>query len=237
AAYFLLMISSSWGIERERIKPNEVYLLPLQNRESEYKEFISLHKEIENIIESDTLFQDSLLEIEEKIKTVVLSSLDISVREKFMIEDFLNISVDLFYKKEKSIAFNKVFLDENKAYAQILANELNEFYSETNHKINISVYDIQRSEPLNLIVIHFGKIQKEIEVRESKELAPLLKELDKYSIQEKGKNIYVQKQFRYYDTDKIYLIKPNQKRFWTRSQAIDDALSLVMEIANMGGQK
>ena len=41
----------------------------------------------------------------------------------------------------------------------------------------------------------------------------------------------------YYDTDKIYLIKPNQKRFWTRSQAIDDALSLVMEIANMGGQK
>lgn len=88
-----------------------------------------------------------------------------------------------------------------------------------------------------MIVIHFGKIQKEIEVRESKELAPLLKELDKYSIQEKGKNIYVQKQFRYYDTDKIYLIKPNQKRFWTRSQAIDDALSLVMEIANMGGQK
>lgn len=62
------MISSSWGIERERIKPNEVYLLPLQNRESEYKEFISLHKEIENIIESDTLFQDSLLEIEEKLK-------------------------------------------------------------------------------------------------------------------------------------------------------------------------
>ena len=79
--------------------------------------------------------------------------------------------------------------------------------------------------------------KKEIEVRDSKELVALLKELDKYSIQEKGKNIYVQKQFRYYDTDKIYLIKPNQKRFWTRSQAIDDALSLVMEIANMGGQK
>ncbi|KAA6312984.1 hypothetical protein EZS27_036173, partial [termite gut metagenome] len=27
--------------------------------------------------------------------------------------------------------------------------------------------------------------------------------------------------------------KPNQKRFWTRSQAIDDALSLIVEIANM----
>ena len=51
---------------------------------------------------------------------------------------------------------------------------------------------------------------------------------------EKGKNIYVQKQFRYYDRDKIYLIKPNQKRFWTRSQAIDDALSLIVEIANLG---
>ena len=64
----------------------------------------------------------------------------------------------------------------------------------------------------------------------------MLKELDKYSIQEKGKNLYVQKQFRYYDSDKIYLIKPNQKRFWTRSQAIDDALSFIVEIANMGSK-
>jgi len=32
------------------------------------------------------------------------------------------------------------------------------------------------------------------------------------------------------------LIKPNQKRFWTRSQAIDDATSLITEIINMEGK-
>ena len=93
---------------------------------------------------------------------------------------------------------------------------------------------MQRHDPLNLVTLHFCKKEKPIEIKQTNELSSLLKELDKYSIQEKGKNIYVQKQFRYYDRDKIYLIKPNQKRFWTRSQAIDDALSLIVEIANLG---
>ena len=67
------------------------------------------------------------------------------------------------------------------------------------------------------------------------ELASDLEKLDNFSMQEKGQNIYVRKQFRYYDTNKVYLIKPNQKRFWTCSQAVDDALSLTIEITNMGG--
>ena len=118
----------------------------------------------------------------------------------------------------------------------MLSLELNNFYSETNHKINITIYDVQRHDPLNLVVLHFCNVEKTIDVKPANELSSLLKELDKYSIQEKGKNLYVQKQFRYYDSDKIYLIKPNQKRFWTRSQAIDDALSFIVEIANMGSK-
>lgn len=59
------------------------------------------------------------------------------------------------------------------------------------------------------MVLHFCKKQKPTEIKQADELSSLLKELDKYAIQEKGKNIYVQKQFRYYDRDKIYLVKPN----------------------------
>jgi type I restriction-modification system DNA methylase subunit len=235
ATYYLLMISSSWGIERERIKPNEVYMLPFQIEESNYNSIITLHKQIENIIENDFLLQQNKSQIEKEIERIILNSLEISPKDICLIEDFLDTSLDIFYKKEKSKTFYKVPLDENIAYAKMLHQELDEFYSETNHKINLTIYDVQRFDPLNLIVIHFCDSEKPLEIKNANELAPVLKELNKYSIQEKGKNIYVQKQFRYYDNDKIYLIKPNQKRFWTRSQAIDDAFSLIMEIANMGG--
>jgi hypothetical protein len=57
-------------------------------------------------------------------------------------------------------------------------------------------------------------------------------------LQKKSDSIYVQKQVKYFDyeNDSVFLIKPNQKRFWTRSQAIDDATSLIAEIINMEGK-
>ena len=239
AAYYLHMISSSWGIERERIKPNEVYMLPFQINESDYENIVVLHKQIESIIENAPLLQDfsNISDIEKDIEKIILDSLDISLKDACLIEDFLNVSIDIFYKKGKSKAFHRTLLNENTIYAEMLSQELNSFYSETNHKISVTIYDVQRHNPLNLVVVHFSDTEKPIEQKGVQELAPLLEELNKYSLQQKGNNLYVQKQFTYYDNDKIYLIKPNQKRFWTRSLAIDDALSLITEIANMGGGK
>jgi hypothetical protein len=43
----------------------------------------------------------------------------------------------------------------------------------------------------------------------------------------------MQKNITYYDDDLIYIIKPNQKRFWTQSQAIEDAQNITLEIMGM----
>ena len=37
----------------------------------------------------------------------------------------------------------------------------------------------------------------------------------------------------YYDTDTITLVKPNSKRYWTRTQAMDDATIILSDILNM----
>ena len=81
--------------------------------------------------------------------------------------------------------------------------------------------------------MQFSQSEKDIEINISNDLVVELQKLDKYALEKKGKNIYIQKMFRYYDSNAIYLIKPNQKRFWTRSQAVDDALSLITEISKM----
>ena len=45
--------------------------------------------------------------------------------------------------------------------------------------------------------------------------------------------IYVQKNLIYYDDDKIYIVKPNQKRFWNLSSAIEDSQNITLEIMSM----
>jgi hypothetical protein len=86
-------------------------------------------------------------------------------------------------------------------------------------------------------VLHFENNVKEIELKNINNLKENLKNIDRFMFQQKTESIYVQKQLRYfvYESDTVYLIKPNQKRFWTRSQAIEDATSLIAEIINMEG--
>lgn len=232
AAYFLFMISASIGIEREELKPNEYYQLPFSFKDND---IYSLSGILDKYLSLNFFEQKSQIAIfENEIDDLIFSLYNISEKNKFLISDAFEYSFSLLIEGIKSKAFHRTQSDENVTYAKLICQELNNFYSETNHKVNITVYDVQRHDPLNLVVLHFCNEEKAIDIKQSNELSSLLKELDKYSIQEKGRNLYVQKQFRYYDGDKIYLIKPNQKRFWTRSQAINDALSLIVEIINMG---
>lgn len=92
---------------------------------------------------------------------------------------------------------------------------------------------MQSNYPLNLIVLHFGEEAKKVETQNVIELRKQLQEIDKYTVQKKTPSIYVQKHIKYYDKDTVYLIKPNQKRFWTRTQAMEDASSLIADIINM----
>jgi hypothetical protein len=76
-------------------------------------------------------------------------------------------------------------------------------------------------------------VKKDIAFKSARDFTHVLKMLNMRSLQQKRPNVYVRKQYRYYDNNSIYIIKPNQKRFWTRSQAMDDATSLIIEISNM----
>ena len=61
----------------------------------------------------------------------------------------------------------------------------------------------------------------------------LLSKIEKQLVKEKSTSIYIQKNLKFYDGNHIYIVKPNQKRYWTRSQAEDDAATLIAEIITM----
>jgi hypothetical protein len=235
AKYYLFMISASIGIEREELKPNEYYQLPFPLDDMEIYQLSDM---FDNFIQSDYINRiQNAKQFEKDIDDFLFNTFQISEKDKILISDAFECSFTLLIDGIKSKALNRVTLDENKVYAQMLRQELTDFFSEENYKINVNIYNVRHYDPLNLVVLHFGDVEKPVEVKSAVELAPLLKELNNRSVMEKGRNIYVQKQFRYYDNDTIYLIKPNQKRFWTRSQAIDDAMSLIIEIASTGGKE
>lgn len=176
---------------------------------------------------------DKIIEYENLILNELFYCLSLSKREQILIEDTLRFNLDLFKNNYNSIGFKRTLKPENKLYAQQLCSDINTFLDNSKTKVHATIYDVQLCDPLNLIVLHFNSTAKEIEIKEIQDLRNQLQILEQYTIHKKAPSIYMQKHLRYYDDNVVYLIKPNQKRFWTRSQAMDDASSLISEIINM----
>ena len=114
----------------------------------------------------------------------------------------------------------------------MLCNELNDFLDEQDLFANTTIFDINKFSPLMAIKISFDDTKKGLS--KSKEyINNELKKLDRQLWEEKAANIYFRKKLNYKVSDGVYyIIRPNQRRFWTESMAMEDASGLILEILN-----
>lgn len=231
ATYFLLLISSSWGIERERIKPNEVYAFPIVERKNIYDKLVERHKAIEELIKNSVL-QADYSALENDINKLVYDLYAIDPGEKQSIKDFLDFSVDLFHRQEGSPALHSALPQQTIEYGKIISSELNDFLEGQGLFTHATVYNINRFTPLMMIKLSFGKKKKKEVSISDEPIDSELNKLDKHLWEAKSKNIYFRKKLNYKTGDDVYIVRPNQRRFWSKSMALEDASGLILEILN-----
>ena len=145
----------------------------------------------------------------------------------------MDYSLDLFENQIKSKALYSVSKDQPKEYAEIITAELNEFLDGQNVFANATVYNLKdlKSSPLMMIKLSHENAKKDIYIS-NEPIDEELKKLDQYLWEQKAKNIYFRKKLNYKRGDDIYIIRPNQRRFWSQSMAFEDASELILEILN-----
>jgi type I restriction-modification system DNA methylase subunit len=234
--YLLFLTSSSWGIEREQVFMDEILespaLLPLLQTDTLDK-VVSLFENILSGKKSDNPFLQTDLQVaENEINAIITDDIfSFSPFGKILVNDNLEYSLDLFHKQDKSIALYPVFQNQTTEYGEIISNELNNFLDDQDLFANATVYNINRFTPLMMIKLSFESDRKEVIV--SNEFVDNeLEKLDKRLWEEKSSSIYFRKKLNYKTGDDIYIIRPNQRRFWSKSMAIEDASELILEILN-----
>jgi hypothetical protein len=225
--YYAFLTTSSWGIERDVVKHKELFEAPyilehLSEKQKEHiimlfdeklysKEFYTVNKAIEN-----------------EINKIFLSCL--SENEQYIVQHLLN-TIELFHKQEKSVSLFPISETQIKDYSKVFSQEINDFLDGQELYANLTVYDINRFTPLMMVKLTFDKNEKE--VTPSTEFVDVeLKWLDQHLWEKKSSNIYFRKKLNYKIGDDIYIIRPNQRRFWSKSMAIEDASELILEILN-----
>ncbi|WP_201608332.1 class I SAM-dependent DNA methyltransferase [Psychrobacter immobilis] len=228
ATYFLLLTSNSWGIERERIKPNEIYDLPIFEDTQISDEIIKLHKQIEAKIKD---FSFEYVTLEKQLNNLVFKLFSIDEESKQSISDFIQFQADLFHNQSKSIALHSVQQNQIRDYSQVIANSLNAFIKDQNLYVNATIFDISHYSPLMMVKLSFSKEKETIHVS-NENVSAQLKQLDEKLWEEKASNIYVRKILNYKSDDDILIVRPNQRRFWSKSMAMEDGSNLILEILN-----
>jgi hypothetical protein len=230
STYFLFMTISSYGIERDQIMKNEYLSIPINLNK---KQISAISTWINDIVYEKK--NESFLKIQyvnetffnQDIEKIINSSLNLTLKEQILINDLVEFNIDLFHNQKKSKAILPVL--DVKQYAEMLCSELNDFLEDQNLFANATIYDINIYNPLCLVKICFDT--KKTQVLSSKEnVDKELMKIDKHLWNKKSENIYFHKKLNYNDGDNIFVIRPNQRRFWSQSMAIEDASELILEI-------
>jgi type I restriction-modification system DNA methylase subunit len=226
--YFSFLTTSSWGIERDVVKHKELFEAPYLLDRLKEKKRNRIVKLFDNKLYDKDFFIVNKA-IENELNQIILS--DLSEYDRFTIQHLLN-NIDLFHKQEKSKALLPVLQEQVNIFSTLISNELNNFLDGQDLFSNATIYNnINRFSPLMMIKITFN--EKKSKTFQSNEfIDEELKKLDKHLWEEKATNIYFRKKLNYKTGNDIYIIRPNQRRFWSQSMALEDASELILEILN-----
>lgn len=227
--YYIFLTSASIGIEREEIKPNELYDLPLF---FDVNDFYQLSQFYDQYIDDNLIIREQNIKIlEQKIDDYIFNKLLLLKQiESFVIEDFVSFTLPLLKKDVSKINLHTNIKDITK-YTKSIIETLNNFLDGQDVFVNATVYDIGRFSPLMMIKLSHSQAKKDIEIS-NEQVDDELRKLDKHLWEEKSSSIYFRKKLNYKTNDDIYIIRPNQRRFWSKSMAMEDASELILEILN-----
>ncbi len=180
-----------------------------------------------------------------KLDKAIYKSFELDKSSQFLIEDFFEYTLSDFQLRKDSIGRQRTERrSENtlKKYCETFFEVINSGFGKDKHLRATIFQERENDLPVRMIAIHLNYPERKelikIDKYENEKLRELLHKLDKKVMQNESENgnIFYQRVVRIYDNDEgistIYLIKPDQKRYWLRSQALRDADEVSADIVS-----
>jgi virulence-associated protein VagC len=210
------MTSRRWLVERDELEAGEILLTPIP-------------KPTDVILKKAVDIYDNYSENEDKKETFVSEIYNLKDYEIIMINDAINYQYDSFRLKDKSHAFDKPDKVQMGVYATTISNILNKTLFMPQY-IFCTTYNSDT--PLAIACVSFGGLKEEAleSINENKLVDELLLQLDELLVEERSQSVFVKRNVRIYQKNEVYIIKPNQQKYWSYSSACRDADEVYADI-------
>jgi len=236
AKYLLFLTTSSWGVEREQIYLNELLRLPSPFEgltAKSRKKIVECFDQIYAISGDALPDRNELQRLEDSIEGELEKAFKLSEKDVVYVNDTLEFNFGIFQKGKKAKGYHRVLVSESKQYAETLLKSLSKLLEGTTLVPMVTVFESKHFAPLQLVVLELKADKMKVQQGGVAEYEESLRHIDAYLWQRQSESVYSRKTLTYYNGTRVCLIKPNQKRFWSRMQAYDDAASIVNDIMSM----
>lgn len=239
ATYYLFLTSASWGIEREQIFPSEVLNMPAPQFLLTDEGYEKLEVLVQAIIDENQKFslnQEIVLNtLKEEINKVVLQQLGLNNSHLALIDNLVDSSLAFFQEGAKSKSILPVLKTDIVRYTKRVCKNLEKLLINSKIHFWATHYQVNTSNPLSLIALHFNNRHESGTIihDESTDVSGLIKKLNQIVHNRYSESIYFRRMVKHYDSDTLFIVKPNEKRFWTEAMALEDSDTVALEMMSI----
>ncbi len=224
ARYYHFLTAGTWGVERDEVLLTEQRKLPCAIP----VEDSGLLHEIVALVDRIQASENGW-DWQQELDELVYRSYGVTSSEQHIIEDFLATAVDRHYRALEADAFVSPSTDQLSQYAQAYS----EVFVNTTGGSRVlvpTVYDGHT--PYRAVSFHLeqGGTKVPPHIAPEPELGSLLTNLERIATEQHSNSLYFRRNIKVYESEAIHIVKPAERRFWTKSAAFNDADETIAQL-------
>lgn len=231
ASYFIFMTASSWGVERNKVMTQDLVQLPVPEPNENNERLITQIIEIEGRLchsPSKSVEKD----LKKQLDKAVFDLYGLNDDERILVEDTTQITIDLYMNREKSAALKKPKATELEAYTLSFMSVIEPFFDTLKERsIAADIFDIANT-PLQVIkfsIVPYPGREQIVQTIQAEDLITVLQSIAKQLPSKLADRVFTRRNLKVYVGENIYIIKPRQLRYWSRSAGLNDANDIISE--------
>ena len=218
-SYYHILTNRKWLVERDELEAGDIWQTPIPRPNDE------------ELVEACGIFDELVISPmkKQKAEKFVRQMYRLKEYEGYQVDDVIDYVYDYFKNKKHSVSFKCPSMDAYKQYYSSISEVLtNTFGAGVNLSGDLYLGDA----PLSVLVLNIGQqtINDLHIITNNDQLNEILLSLDN-SLIDNQKMVFVRRNLRIYQQDKIYIVKPSQQKYWTYSAACRDADEIFEDVS------
>jgi len=250
AKYYQFLTSSRWAVERDNPIQVEYERMPFfvpDEDDPRIKKIIEHFDQITDYYQMSDMplgsrYEKEIERLISDINDLVFDIYGVNQGERQLVEDMVKYEIGFFdWSKRQRRTLNDSMsfpvhppdIQMLVAYAETFVETVTALLRYQKQTLNATVY--HDGAPLSVVGFEVASLadSKSVQVIDnSLFLRETLRKLDRLLLEQHTSALYMRRHVRIYDDTWLYLVRPSECRFWTRSRARTDADSFIVEQLN-----